>query len=196
MINLHFVTSNQISAYRKLNLPLTSRTYFVFEPLEMQKKTRTDQGIPRVFLLCLKRNNPQTFKSGSCINPFLQSVCYCYNLLRWMFFILCDNWTTLLFMKVCRYFEIFLSAMLLLSLKPVFCKKYVFLWVIFIITIWCWYESSKIKPNFLNFLIFVTNFTFVYVPYFSLQIKFFFINEIFKLKTSLGAFFYDAILIF
>ena len=34
-INLHFVTSNQIPAYRKLNLPLTSSIYFVF--LEMQK---------------------------------------------------------------------------------------------------------------------------------------------------------------
>ena len=126
VINLHSVTSNQISTYRDLNLPLTSSIYFVFLPLEMQKKTRTDQSIPRVFLLCLKRNDPQTFKSGSCKNPFLQCVCYCYNLLRWMFFILCDNWKTLLFMKVCRYSEIFLSAMLLLSLKPVFWKKSVF----------------------------------------------------------------------
>ena len=126
IINLHSVTSNQISTYRKLNLPLTSSIYFVFLPLEMQKKTRTDQSIPRVFLLCLKRNDPQTFKSGSCKNPFLQCVCYCYNLLRWMFFILCDNWKTLLFMKVCRYSEIFLSAMLLLSLKPVFWKKSAF----------------------------------------------------------------------
>ena len=37
-INLHFVTSNQISTYRKLNLPLTSSIYFVFLPLEMQKR--------------------------------------------------------------------------------------------------------------------------------------------------------------
>ena len=36
-INLHFVTSNHISAYRKLNFPLTSSIYFVFLPLEMQK---------------------------------------------------------------------------------------------------------------------------------------------------------------
>ena len=34
------------------------------------KKTRTDQSIPHVFLLCLKRNDPQAFKSGSCKNPF------------------------------------------------------------------------------------------------------------------------------
>ena len=37
-INLHFVKSNQKSTYRKLNLHLTSSTYFVFLPLEMQKR--------------------------------------------------------------------------------------------------------------------------------------------------------------
>ena len=126
IINLHSVTSNQIPTYRKLNLPLTSSIYFVFWPLEMQKKTRTDQSIPRVFLVCLKRNNPETFKSGSCKNFFLQCVCYRYNFLWWMFFILCDNWKTLLFMKVCCCSEIFLSAMLLFSLRPVFWKKSTF----------------------------------------------------------------------
>ena len=39
-INLHFVTLNQISTYRKLNLPLTSSIYFVFLPLEMQKRLK------------------------------------------------------------------------------------------------------------------------------------------------------------
>ena len=39
-INLHFVTSNQISIYRKLNLPLTNSIYFVFLPLEMQKRLK------------------------------------------------------------------------------------------------------------------------------------------------------------
>ena len=117
LINLHFVLLNQISPYRKLNFPLTSSIYFVFLPIEMQKrlqqtklyhkKTPTDQSIPHVFLLCLKRNHPQTFKSGSCKNRFPQCVCYLYNLFRWMFFIPCDNWKTLLFMKVYRYSEIF-----------------------------------------------------------------------------------------
>ena len=37
ILNLYFATSNQISAYRKLNLPLTSSIYFVFLPLEIQK---------------------------------------------------------------------------------------------------------------------------------------------------------------
>ena len=40
-----------------------------------------------------------------------------------MFFILCDTWKTLLFKKVYRCPEIVLSAMLLLSLKPVHCKN-------------------------------------------------------------------------
>ena len=33
-INLRFVTSNQISKYRTLNLPLTSSIYLVILPLE------------------------------------------------------------------------------------------------------------------------------------------------------------------
>ena len=37
-INLHFVTLNQISPYRKLNLPLTNSIYFIFLLLEMHKK--------------------------------------------------------------------------------------------------------------------------------------------------------------
>ena len=39
-INLHFVTSNQISTFRKLNLLLSSSIYFVFLPLEMQKRLK------------------------------------------------------------------------------------------------------------------------------------------------------------
>ena len=40
------------------------------------KKTQTDRSIPEVFLLSLKRNNPQTDTSSSCKNPFPQCVCY------------------------------------------------------------------------------------------------------------------------
>ena len=118
IINLHFVASNQIFTYRKLNLSLTSSIYFVFLPLEMQKtlinEQWTDKSIPHVFLLCIKRNDQQTFKCSSYKNLFFQHVCYCYNLLRLIFFILRDKCKTLLFMKVCRYSENFLSAMLLL----------------------------------------------------------------------------------
>ena len=118
IINLHFVASNQIFTYRKLNLSLTSSIYFVFLPLEMQKtlinEQWTDKSIPHVFLLCIKRSDQQTFKCSSYKNLFFQHVCYCYNLLRLIFFILRDKCKTLFFMKVCRYSEIFLSAMLLL----------------------------------------------------------------------------------
>ena len=106
-----------------------------------------------------------------------------------MFFILCDNWKKLLSTKIHRYTEIFLNVMLLFSLKPVFWKKSLF------------YASLspqqqfngniKIKLiKFRNFLlIFVTNFTFMAVPDFSLQLNFFFTNYIFlhKLKTFLEA---------
>ena len=61
--NLHFVTSNHISTYRKLNLLLASSAYLVFLPLEMQRRL---QSIPQVLLICLKRNDPTTFKSSSC----------------------------------------------------------------------------------------------------------------------------------
>ena len=37
-IYLHFITLNQIFTYRKLNFPLSSSIYFVFLPLEMQKR--------------------------------------------------------------------------------------------------------------------------------------------------------------
>ena len=35
VINFHFITSNQIYRYRKLNLSLTNNFYLVFLPLEM-----------------------------------------------------------------------------------------------------------------------------------------------------------------
>ena len=57
---------------------------------------------------------------------FLQCVCYRCNLLRWMFFVPCDNWKTLFFLKVCRCCEIFSTAILPFSLKQVFWKKSVF----------------------------------------------------------------------
>ena len=78
------------------------------------------------FLICPNLNDSETFKSSSCKNGFLQCVCYRCNLLRWMFFVPCDNWKMLLFPKVCRYCEIFSTAILSFSLKQVFWKKSVF----------------------------------------------------------------------
>ena len=68
-------------AFHKLHL-------FHFLTSRYVRKTRTDQSIPRVFLLYLKRNDPQTIKSGGWKNLFLQCVCYWYNLLWSMLFIL------------------------------------------------------------------------------------------------------------
>ena len=39
-IKLHFVTLNQMSTYRKLNLLLTSSIYLVLLPLEMQRRLK------------------------------------------------------------------------------------------------------------------------------------------------------------
>ena len=74
-----------------LNLSLTSNS-FVFLTLKMQKRLEQTKSIPLVFLLCLKRKDLQTFKTGSCKNLFLQCV-----------FLFCDNWKTLLFVKVYCY---------------------------------------------------------------------------------------------
>ena len=85
------------------------------------KKTHTDQSIlATFFVLLLKRSDSQTFKYSSSKNPFLQCVCYCYNLLRLMFFILCDNWKTLFSIKLSVTLKAFPSTMLLRSLKEVF----------------------------------------------------------------------------
>ena len=115
-LNLHFVTPNQISTYRKLNLILINCVYLFFFTLKMQRRLVQTKV---QFLLCLKRNN---WQNSSCEKPLLQFVGYWYNLLHWMFFILCDSWKALFFLKVCCYNGFFLTVMLLLSLKKLFKK--------------------------------------------------------------------------
>ena len=46
------------------------------------KKTHTDQSIVQVFLLFEKKRLTNLQKYSNCEKPFLQCVCYCYNLLR------------------------------------------------------------------------------------------------------------------
>ena len=70
------------------------------------KKTHTDQSILLTFLLCLKRNVSQTLKSSSCKKVFTKCVYHGYNLLRWMFFVPCDNWKTFFFIQTYRYPEV------------------------------------------------------------------------------------------
>ena len=93
----------------------------VFPSLEMQRNA--DQCILLTFILCLKRNVSQTLKSSSCKKVFPKCVYHGYNLLRWMFFIPCDNWKTFFFIQTYRYPEVRRTTMLLLSLKKAFWKK-------------------------------------------------------------------------
>ena len=64
--NLYFVTSNQISTYRKLNLPLTSSIYFVFLPLDIQKNSNRPKYTTRFLTLSEKKRPTNLYKSGSC----------------------------------------------------------------------------------------------------------------------------------
>ena len=124
-INLHFVTSNQIPIYWKPNLPLTSSIYLVFLPLEMQGRLKQTKVYCSCFYFVWKERTHKAL-SGSSKNPFLQFVCYWYNFLRWRFFVLWYNWEVLLLIIVYHYSEIVLSAILLLSLNPVFWKKSIY----------------------------------------------------------------------
>ena len=102
IVNLHSVTSNQISTYRKLNLPLTSSIYLVFLPLEMQGRLKQTKVYHMFFYFAWKEMTHNPLKVAAA-KTLLSSVCYCYNFLQWIFFILCDNWKTLLFITVYRY---------------------------------------------------------------------------------------------
>ena len=135
-INLNFVTSNQIPTYRK--------AHFYLLPLEMQSRLKQTKVYHTLFYFAWKEvYNSQTFKSGSSKKPFLQCVFYWYNLHWWMFFILCDNWKTLLFIIVYSYSEIvchvvaFFEGSVLKEIH-IFC-------VISTIMEWCQYQSFKIK---------------------------------------------------
>ena len=55
-----------------------------------------------VSLLCLKRNNSQTFKSSNCKKDFLQCnvIVAMLQVASMIFFIPCDNWKTLFLQKI------------------------------------------------------------------------------------------------
>ena len=90
------------------------------------KKTRTDQSILQAFLLCLKINVSRTFKSSSSKKLFPKLVYHWYNLLRWIFFIPCDNCKQYFLHKWIITLRLGATAMLLRSFKQVFWKKSVF----------------------------------------------------------------------
>ena len=113
---------NQIPTYRKPNSPLTSSIYLVFLPLEMQERLKQTKVYHTFFTLSEKKR-PTNLQKWQHKNPFFQCVCHWYDLLRWMFFIPCNNWKTLLSIAVYCYPEIVLTAIFWLPLKPVFWKK-------------------------------------------------------------------------
>ena len=94
-----------------LSLPLLSceSPVSVKENPDRKKKKKK---YTTLFLLCLKINDPQAFKSRNCKNPFFKRGCYWYNFIRWTFFIPCDNWKTLLFMKVYPFSVAFFNHVL------------------------------------------------------------------------------------
>ena len=163
IVNLHFVTTNQLSTSRKLNLSLTSSVYFVFLPLEMQKRLKQKKNAMR-FPTLSEKKRPTNLQKYQLQELFFS---VCMLLLRLRFYILCDTWKTLLFLKVYLCSETVLRAMLLLSLKPVYCKKSVFYALSPQQPKFKKYQSSK--KNWLFFLVFETNFTWV--------TRFFFTNK-------------------
>ena len=69
-INLHFVTLNQISTYRKLNLPLTSSIYFFFLPLEMQKRLKQTKVCHAFSYFIWKETTDQPLKVATAKSLF------------------------------------------------------------------------------------------------------------------------------
>ena len=114
-INLHFLTSYQIPTYRTPNFPQSSSIYLVLLPLKMQGRLKeTTQN----------ETTHKPLKVAAAKTIF--SSAYVYKLLQWMFFILCDNRKTLLSIIVSHYFEIAVTTVLLLFLKPLFRRKSLF----------------------------------------------------------------------
>ena len=109
-INLHCVTSNQIATCRKPNLPLTSCICLVSLDLEKQgifKQTK----VYHTFYFVSKETTLRPLKvAATCMY-----VCMLLVQLSLMI-----NLKTILFITGYPYFEIVLTAMLLLSLKPMF----------------------------------------------------------------------------
>ena len=109
-INLHFVTLNQISRYRKLNWPLT-----VFWPLEIQGRLKQSKLYLTFFFTLYEKKRSTNLGKLQRQKPFSP-----------MCMLLVQLASVNVFTIVCHYFEIILTAMLLLSLKPVFSRKSLF----------------------------------------------------------------------
>ena len=88
------------------------------------KKTLADQSVSQTFLLYLKKTFPK------CVYHW-------YNLLRWMFFIPCNNWKTLFFKTNYGYPTFDTTTMLLRSLNKCFERSPHFISVISTKTLQC-----------------------------------------------------------
>ena len=120
-IYLHFITSNQISTYKKLNFPLSSSIFFCLLTSRNAKKTQTDQNIPHIFL---QETTHKPLKVASAKSLFSSvyvtgttcfSECFSFYVIPKRHYF---SWKFIITLK--------LFAILLLSLKPVFWKKSVF----------------------------------------------------------------------
>ena len=109
-LNCYFSNKILILIHQTKYLHVGNQIYFtraVFTWSYLLYKSKEDSYRPKytlIFLLCPNRNDSRTFKTSSCkknVSP--DATCF----VRQMFFVPCDNWKTLYFLNVCRYFEIF-----------------------------------------------------------------------------------------
>ena len=121
-INLQFVTSNQISTYRKLNLPLTGSIYLVFFPLQIQKKLNQIKACHVLFYVTWKETTHKPLKLAAAKRLFssvyiIGTTCFneCFSV-----YVLTK---TLLFVKDHRYSDTFLNVIFKASVlkEVVFC---------------------------------------------------------------------------
>ena len=90
-INLHYGTSDYISTYGKLNLLPINSIFFVFPSRVMQRRLMQTKAYYKISLFSLKRSASKAFQSSRRKRVLPKCVYHWYNLLRWMFFIPCDN---------------------------------------------------------------------------------------------------------
>ena len=100
---------------------------FIWSSLLYKSKRRLVQSKVHFRFLNLSESKRLTnLQKQQLQKKLFHCVCYRCNLLRLLFFVPCDSWKTLFFLKVCGYCEIFSTAILPFSLKQVFWKKSVF----------------------------------------------------------------------
>ena len=77
--------------------------------MQKRKEDSTDQGMQQFFYSLRNERIHKPSKVAAVANFFLQRVCHLFNLLQWIFFVLCDNWKALFLKKVYNCSKGFLS---------------------------------------------------------------------------------------